>query len=148
MEINGCNTNLSYEDDIRHQEGFPKHPNQTKTSSSYSFPEGPEGIYIILLWTHRGQKDFSKYIWIQKFWKDKHIHCNRKCLVGIKYSKSTTQTEKPRLTGTIFVEESVSVSRPALLHNLTHSPVVFTLVLAKHSRCFRICRWVWVWVTE
>jgi len=40
------------------------------------------------------------------------------------------------------------ISSPTLLNNLTHSSVVFTLVFAEHPSSFRVCWWVWVWITQ
>ena len=40
------------------------------------------------------------------------------------------------------------ISSPALFHNFTYSPVVLTLVLAKHPSSFRISRRVWIGVAQ
>lgn len=41
-----------------------------------------------------------------------------------------------------------SVCCPALLDNLADFSVIFTLILTKHARSFRIGRWVSIWITE
>ena len=45
-------------------------------------------------------------------------------------------------------KHEISISSPTLLDNLTYSPIVFTLVLAKHPSSFRICRRIWIWIAK
>jgi len=60
-------------------------------------------------------------------------------IINVATAWRTLQLDLATLPEKSLVTDSarkMSVSRPALLNNLTHLPVVLTLVLTKHASCF------------